>query len=384
MGRMAHLLTQGMDRGYNSANQEDLESHVTINAHLRPSRLLSTTRPGCHRHRALPPRPTARRRADRLKSGGVTLDYQFKAGETHHYKVKAFFDGHFPPFAQPGAQPIHMLAEIVYVSKVNKQTPKGVEVSYTVESADLTLLTREYQTTETIDLNDQTPFPIELTDVQQALNTTAVIRPNGTISDIVSSGPSPIKVNIGFDLRKLFLLTMPITFPQTPLSTGDSWLGAEGVLGSRPGSITYKNRLTRVTPGGKGAEYRIDQDATSTIDDQLDMKGNSTRTAKDVVSILKGTIRLGGTVTFSASPPVGGKPGMRAGRMASGQLELQVNLQRKTTKSGVPAEIVQSTDGDFDVKGRLLFSSDDAPQKSALAGPGGQKNGHVTQPGGNK
>jgi hypothetical protein len=301
------------------------------------------------------------------KPSGFALAYQFKPGQTLRYRVKAFFDGHFPPFSQPGAQPIHMLAEIVYVAKVNKLTPKGTEVAYSVEAADLSLLTREYQTTEKINPDDQTPFPIALEDVQKALDTTAVIKPDGTISEIVTSGPSPIKVSIGFDLRKLFLLTMPVTFPQQPVTVGESWTAREGVLGSKPGSIFYKNRLTTVRPGSKGVNYEIQQDASSKIDDQLDKGGNSTKNTKDVVSVLKGDVTLGGTVTFAAAPaqPGTGKAGTQVGRMLSGELLLQVNLQRKTTKSDVPAEIVKSTDGDFDVKGRLLFSRDDAPQKAA-------------------
>jgi hypothetical protein len=297
------------------------------------------------------------------------LTYLFKAGETHRYRVKAFFDGHFPPFAQPGSQPIHMLAEIVYVSSVSKQTASGTEVKFTVESADLSLLTREVKTDEQISPDDQTPFPIELEDIQKALNTTAILKPDGSITQIVNGNPNAVRINIGFDLRKLFLLTMPITFPQKPVQVGDTWAAKEGVLGSKPGSITYTNRLARISSGNGTLEYHIDHTGASKIDDVLDQQGNHTSKPADVFSTLKGDVTLEGNATFAtpAKPTASGAGKIRSGRMVSGELDMTVNLRRKTTKADAPEEIRATTDGDYDVRARMLFRNDDAAQKEKQA-----------------
>ncbi len=325
---------------------------MTVSAQTQPS--------GAVKKALTKPKPAAK-----INGDATVLTYRFKTGETHRYKIKAFFDGHFPPFAQPGSLPIHLMAEIVYVSKIGKQTAKGTEVSFNVDSADLSLLTHEAKLDEKISPDDQTPFPIALPDVQKALDTKAVIRPDGSIASVVSGNGNVVRVNIGFDLRKLFLLVMPITFPQKPIQPGATWPAQEGVLGTKPGSIQYTNNLVKIVPGIEGYDYNITQDASSKIDDTLDEQDNSTTKADAIFSTLKGDVTLDGNVTFSTpAKQEGMAANTRAGQMMHGMLHMQVNLQHKVTKKDVPAEIIAGKEGDIDVKARLLFRNDDAPAKS--------------------
>jgi hypothetical protein len=376
------FLTSGGDRGYNAANQEDVKPMFQPKlfqskqpaARHRALLLLASTLAGTLIVTVLPAgaqtsapagsgQPNKTTQAAKLAgnsgaAAGTALTYRFQPGETHRYKIKAFFDGHFPPFAQPGSLPIHLMAELVYVTKVNKQTPAGTEVTFSVDSADITLLTHEVTVDEKIDANDQTPFPVALADVQQSLNTTAVIRPDGSVASVANGVGNPVRVNIGFDLRKLFLLVMPITFPKKPVHAGDSWPAQEGVLGVKPGSTSYTNNLVSILPNGNGTDYSLSQDASSRIDDTLDEAGNSTNNADKIFSTLKGDVTLDGKVTFTTPA------NSRVGQMVRGMLHMQVNLQRKVTKKDAPKEIVAATDGDYDVKARLVFRNNDAPAKA--------------------
>src|SRR5258708_5426830 len=76
----------------------------------------------------------------------LLLTYAYKPGETRRYQVTAYFDGHIPPFAQPGSKPVHLLIEFTYVAKVLKQDAKGAQVAFTVDAADLNLLNDEVAT----------------------------------------------------------------------------------------------------------------------------------------------------------------------------------------------------------------------------------------------
>lgn len=301
-----------------------------------------------------------------LSSGAQQLLYSLKPGEEHHYKVTAMFDGRFPPFAQPGSPPIHMLVQLHYLARVVKQSAEGAQADFTVESADLSLLDSETPLDAKIDADKSTPFPIDLAEVQNALNSSVLLRPDGSIVKLLSKNPNLVKVNIGFQLEKMFLLLMPVTFPANPVAVGSDWPSASGVLGSKAGSIRYTNHLTGKSQQGAHTFLKFAQEGVSTVDDTLDKGGVSTDKPADVESRLSGNVTFKGDLKYQAQRLKAGAAGTSPFELHldTGLYTMDVHLARKVTREGMKPEQKAFIEGQIDVKARMLVrSADQVAQK---------------------
>jgi hypothetical protein len=283
----------------------------------------------------------------------LLLTYNYKPGETRRYEVTAYFDGHIPPFAQPGSKPVHLLIKFDYLAKVLKQDANGAQVAFTVDAADINLLNDEVAIGAKIDPNDETPFPIELADVQKALNATATLRPDGTVTDVSGAASNIVRVNVGFDLRKLFLLVMPVMFKPSPVHMGEAWTQPAGIIGSREGKISYTDTLISASGSGSNLALRIGQKGNAIVEDNLDKELNSAAKPEDIVAKLSGTVSIEGDMKFMATPS-SEKPNAQTARMTSGQFTMKALLNRTATKADLAPEIKQSMEGPIDVKARMI------------------------------
>lgn len=231
----------------------------------------------------------------------ASLAYQFTPGSVTHFKVNAFFDGHFPPFAQPDSLPVHFKAELGYTATVKKVDKEGATVEFVVDSRELYLFTHEMAENQKIDLNSKEVALISdlttLQDMQKALNATAILRPDGSIVRILTSSSVKIPFDVGFDIRKLFLMMLPVTFPVQPIKPGDTWPATDGLLGAKPGKTVYTDRLDSATAGAN-TTYRLSQKAHADIEDKLDKAGNSAGKDAEVYRTLSGKVDLTSEMTF--------------------------------------------------------------------------------------
>ncbi len=313
------------------------------------------------------------------------LAYQFTPGTTYRYRLSALFDGHIPPFAQPDSPPIHIKVDLVYVATVKKVDKTGATVEFTVDSSDLSLFDHEIKENENINPNTVTTFPIALEDVQKALNATAVLRPDGSIASILTKSSVKVPLDVGFDIRKLFLLLMPVTLSNQPVKIGDTWLSTDGVLGSKAGRIGYTNKLADAKRKGKDGEYALNQTATSTVEDKLDKEGNSTTNPNETYRTLTGKIDLNADMTLST--PLGALPGPLLGQVKSAHILMNANVNRKRMKIDPDHPEVLENDP-LDVKARMTIVRENAPAKSGnnrIAEAGAKpKSGKPAVPGSSK
>lgn len=311
-------------------------------------------------------------------SAANLLTYHYTQGESHHYKVLAFFSGHFPPFAQPDSPTIHLKALIDYVAAVKKVDAQGATIAFTVEHGDLSLLDKEAPPDGKVDPETETPFPIALEDIQKALNATAVLRPDGSVASLVGGNKmSAVRIDIGFDLRKLFLLIMPISFAPSPVAIDTEWTSTDGLLGSKAGRTTYKNRVVTIEPAGKSKIFHLEQNATARVEDSLNKEGNSTAKPEEIDSTLSGDLTLTGTVQFMAQSAIGGKTakpaknaGQYTGRVSEVQLTMNALLVRKQVKPD-PDKIMPPS-SNIDVHARMMVHLDD-PVVKPTTKPGVKK-----------
>ena len=318
------------------------------------------------------------------------LTYRFTPGAITHFKVSAFFDGHFPPFAQPDADPIHLKAELAYTATVKKVDKEGATVDFVVEHHNLYLYKREVKEDEKINLNgddvaDMTGLTT-LPDIQKALNATAVLRPDGTIVRILSTSSVKIPFDVGFDIRKLFLMMLPITFANQPVKTSDAWPATDGILGSKPGKTVYADRLESVAVSGASATYHLTQSAHSTVEDNLDKAGNSTAKADDAYRALSGKVELTSEMWFAApASPQAGAAKAQAGQVKSAHLVMNAVVNRKRLKIDPDQPEIPENDP-LDVKARMTVTRDDAPAKTppAIAGDKPKGDAKKDKPGDDK
>jgi hypothetical protein len=298
-------------------------------------------------------RAASTRPAPTAISTPIRLAYAYKPGDVRRYKVTGFFTGHFPPFAGAGAPPIHLMTVLEYSATVKKVSDKGAEVEFVVDNADLSLLEEEPGPDGKIDPDKVAPFPLPLQQVQKTLNTTAIFKPNGAVTEIRGGDASGLKVDLGIDLRKLFLVTEPITLADKPVKTGDTWPFDDGLLGTRPGKTTYTGRLQSIAGGGKRVVATVSQEAESTVDGKLDKEGNSTENAGAAVGTLVGKVTLTGAsqVVGSAGPP--GPTPAASGRVTDAHMSLVANLKRTMPDPDQPGK-QQVTD--IDIKARLTVA----------------------------
>jgi hypothetical protein len=297
-------------------------------------------------------------------NAAVRLTYNLKPGFTRRYKVTGIFSGHFPPFAQPTSPPILLRAQLEYAATVKKQDEKGAEVEFSVESADISILEKEPGPDGKVDPDSETPFPLPIEQVQKTLNVTAILRPDGSIAEVVGGDTSQIKIDLGFDLRKLFLLIMPVTFPDRSVRVNEEWTFADGLLGKGADRVTYKSRLLGIAPAANATAFRIGQDAQARIDDRRDKDGKPTDKDDAIVDTTKGTVTVTGALNFVA-PRTTGPPAAdsRAGNLADGRLTLTVLLNRKRTIPD-PDRPDDPLESQIDVKARLFVRADGGPRKA--------------------
>jgi hypothetical protein len=247
----------------------------------------------------LTPPPGGKAIKDAPAPTSARLAYALAAGDGRRYKVTAFFTGHFPPFAQENGKPIHLMAQMEYLMTVKKQEAKGTEVGFTVDTAMIHLLENDPSDDGKVDPKDDLgEFPITLAQIKQLLDVTALIKPNGSIVNVTGGGVSPIRVDLGFDLRKLFLTILPVIFPDTGLKVNDAWDFDDGVLGHKPGKTTYKAHLASIKTQDRNTIFEIGEDVSSLIENKVDREGNATDKPADAVGTLNGTMTASGTFKF--------------------------------------------------------------------------------------
>jgi hypothetical protein len=221
-------------------------------------------------------------------------------------------------------------------------------VEFIVENAEVNLLEQEPGPDGKVDPAKIAPFPIPLSQVQKTLNTTATLRLDGSVSGIQGGDTSAIKIDFGIDLRKLFLVTAPITFANRPVKTGDEWPFTDGLLGSKPGKTTYTGRLAAISGNGKSIAATVTQQAESVVDSKLDKDGNSTDNAGAAVGSLVGTVTLTGTARLAG---LSDGSGAAAGRVSNANMSMVASLKRTLPD---PDQAGKQQVTDIDIRARLI------------------------------
>jgi hypothetical protein len=295
------------------------------------------------------------------------LSYAFDSGKVYHYKVLAFFSGQIPKLSEPGTD-AHIKAELYYAAKLVKQDASGMTLQFTVEAETLSFLAKEPGEDGKVNPDDELPFPLPIAQVQSFLNCTAVIKPDGTIASVTGGSTQPIKIDVGVDLRKLFILMMPVTFPQSGATAGGTWSFNEGFLGKKPGRTTYTGKLDSARNDAGTAAFQISQVAKSSILDKIDKEGNSTPDPQKQVGTITGDVSASGTMMFSAFGGHGAatavKPGFYAGMLKNGKMLLNVNLKRDMPDTEHPDKRLVDP---ITVRGRLTVSLQAGPPAEASA-----------------
>jgi hypothetical protein len=287
------------------------------------------------------------------------LTYNFKVGEKRRYKLSAFFVGHFPPIALEGNPPANLEADVLYVMTVKKVDAKGAEVEFIAENADVYLLEKDPGPDVVVKEDDKVPVPVSLEQIQGALNVTALIQPNGKVETVNGGSNNPIKVDIGFDLRKMFLAILPVIFPPNAIKPGDTWAFDDGVLGHKLGATSYTGTLEKGSAGKPNA-LTVSQTGQTIIDNKLDKEGNSTDKVADQVGTLTGKVTAEGRVLFTTSKgPTGSAVEVKESRLN------MVALLKRTIPD--PAAPGKTSETNIDVKARLVVKPDNAPKKAAVS-----------------
>jgi len=303
------------------------------------------------------PKPTVAPPGANTASAPNRLTYNFKVGDKRRYKLAAFFVGHFPPIALEGNAPANLEADITYVMTVRKVDAKGAEVEIVAETADVYLLENDPGPGVEVKEADKIPVPVSLEQIQGALNVTALIQPNGSVATVSGGTNNPIKVDIGFDLRKMFLTILPVIFPNAAVAPGQTWAFDDGVLGHKPGSTTYKATLAKPLPG-KPNTLLISQTGQTMIDNKLDKEGNSTEKVADQVGTLTGKVTAEGRVLFAtAKVPTGS-----AVQMTESVMNMVALLKRSIPDPAAPGK---TSETNIDVKARIVVRPETAPKKAA-------------------
>ncbi len=278
------------------------------------------------------------------------ITYGLTPGTHRIYTVKALFDGRFPPFDQPGNPPVHLAALLTYDAHVLSSNNEGATVSFTVTHADINLIANRIKLDAKPDPNNEIPYPIDLHTVQSALDSEVILRPDGSIARVLSKSSNLIKVNIGFDLRKLFTLMMPVVFPGAGVAPVATWSNDTGVIGSSPASVHYTTTLTGANAHAQGLTLSLTQAAQSNISDTLNAAGESTSNATKAVTKLAGTVDLKSTMQFVSTSP----SAANTVELARGRYDLTVHLTRAPVSAKAKSEDAQFQSGPIDVTGRML------------------------------
>jgi len=294
----------------------------------------------------------------------VKLQYGFDTGKVYHYKVVAFFSGQIPKLSEPGSD-AHIKAELYYSATVLKHDATGSTVAFAVEAENLSFLAKEPGTDGKSNPDDELPFPLPIAQVQGFLNVTAQLRPDGSIASITGGDNGPIKIDVGVDLRKLFVLMLPVVLPRDPVAPGAIWPFWEGFLGKKPGRTVYQGKLDSSRKDSGHVVFHISQSANSTVSDKIDKEGNSTAEAKLQVGSITGEVTASGAMDFTADAT---GTAAYAGRLATGSMQLSVILKRDMPDPDHPGmRIVEP----ITVRGRMQVQSQAGPPKADTLGVGG-------------
>ncbi len=288
------------------------------------------------------------------------ITYGLTPGTHRIYTVKALFDGRFPPFDQPGNPPVHLAAVLTYDSHVLASNAEGTTVSFTVTHADISLIAKRIKLDAKPDPNNEIPYPIDLTTVQSALDSKVILKPDGSITRILSKNSNLIKVNIGFDLRKLFTLMMPVIFPAQGVTPVATWSNNTGVIGSSPADVHYSTTLSSADQQPHSVILAVTQSAESNIADTLNAAGESTTIAGKAVTKLAGTVLLKSTMQFVAANPTAGQ----VVELSRGRYDLTVHLTRTPVAADAKSVDAQFQSGPIDVTGRMLVTLSKGKPKS--------------------
>jgi hypothetical protein len=300
----------------------------------------------------------------KLISTPIKLAYQYKPGDVRKYQVTAFFNGHVP---QLGETPVHVMIVLDYATTVKKLSDKGAVVEFAIENSSLNLFEQEPDPDHKIDMSKAAEYPLSLTQIQKSLNVTATIKPNGAVTDIQGGDGDSIKIDLGIDLRKLFLVTAPIAFAEKPVKSGDTWTFDDGLLGNKQGKTTYVGKLDTVVGRAKHLVATASQTAESVVDSKLDKDGNSTNKPDAIVGSLAGKIVLTGTMQFDSTGEAGSQvPTIADGRQISGNMTMTVDLKRTLPDPDKPG--AQKTDA-IDIKARLIVKPAPAAAHKDAAAP---------------
>ncbi len=264
----------------------------------------------------------------------LKMAYALNKGDVFRYRVMGLFHGHFPPFAQPDGPPINLRIVIEYTGKVNKADDKGAEVSFTVDKGDLYLLEKEPGADGKVAPADEVLFPIAMSTIEKTLNVTATMRPDGSVASVTTADAAPVKIGLGIDLRKLFLLMMPVTFADKPVKVNDEWAFKDGLLGQGEGKITYNGKLEALKAMGNGIASNVAVSAASKIDEKKTKDGKLTDKAAEAVESSAGTATIKGTMVFVAQQ----KNNLYAGRLKEGKLMLTANIATTAPNPEKPEE----------------------------------------------
>jgi hypothetical protein len=305
------------------------------------------------------PKPPAAAKARALDTAPDRLTYNFKVGDKRRYKLAAFFVGHFPPIALEGNPPANLEADILYVMTVRKVDAKGAEVEFVAENAEVYLLEKDPGPDVLVKEDDKIPVPVSLEQIQHALNVTAIIQPSGTVATVSGGDDNPIKVDIGFDLRKMFLTILPVVFPNKTVKPAEAWTFEDGVLGHKPGATTYTATLEKAVPG-KLSALAVTQSAQTIVDNKLDKEGNSTEKAADQVGALTGKVTAEGRVLFAAVKT----PAGTAVQVTESRLNMVALLKRVLPDPSAPGK---TSETNIDVKARLVVKAEKSAPKAAAA-----------------
>jgi len=296
------------------------------------------------------------------------LSYGFDQGRVYHYKVDAIFSGQIPKLSEPGSD-AHIKAELYYSATVLKRDAKGTSVAFAVEGENLSFLTKDPGPNEKLSPDDELPFPLPLAQVQGYLNVTALLRPDGSIAEITGGNNDPVKIDVGVDLRKLFVLMLPVILPNHSVKPGQTWTFDEGFLGKKPGHTTYIGKMVGVREDADRVVFDLSQTAKSTVSDNLDKDGNSTQEPKLQVGTITGDVSAEGSMSLgvqkrSPSGAEAAKQGYYSGRLLSGKMTLSVTLKRTMPDPDHPEKTVVDP---ITVRGRMFVQLQPGPPRSVEA-----------------
>ncbi len=268
------------------------------------------------------------------KTGGAAarLGYHFRVGETTRYRVVGFFDGRIPPFVQPDGPPAHLRITLEYSVRPEKVTADGAVVAFEVSKAEIIVLQNPVGPDNKMPPPDeQLEFPVPLDQIQSALNVKATLKSDGAVVNVTGGDANSQKINLGIELRKLFLLILPVAFPDSAVKVGEQWNFSDGLLGKNTGKTNYTAQLTAFQTKKSDTVFQCSETAEAVFSELLDKAGKPTLILADAVDASTGKASLTGDFLFTAPTRPDAKTSRSAGRLQEGHYTLTAVLDRKRT-----------------------------------------------------